>query len=99
LPNVRSLRANLLASAADPTSAVPTDLDEALLPPPVVAQRLNVAVQTLARWRSERVGPPFLRVGGRIAYHWPDVVRWLASRRVASTAETDGARLDARARA
>jgi hypothetical protein len=70
-------------------ASVDGDDPNALLPPPAVARRLNVATQTLARWRMEQRGPPFYLVGGRIAYRWTDIEAWLAGRRFASTAEAD----------
>lgn len=63
----------------------------AVLTPAEAAERLRLAKQTLARWRTEGHGPPFLRVGGRIAYLVADLDRWLAERRHRSTAEPDGA--------
>jgi hypothetical protein len=32
-----------------------------------------MSVRTLERWRSQRQGPPFLRLGGRIAYRLEDI--------------------------
>lgn len=29
-----------------------------------VAERLRVSLSTLARWRAQRVGPPFIRLSG-----------------------------------
>ena len=57
------------------------------------ARRLRLAKQTLARWRCEGRGPPFIRLGagGRVAYRTVDVDAWLASRRAFSTAEADRA--------
>ena len=58
------------------------------------ARRLRLAKQTLARWRCEGRGPPFIRlggIGGRVAYRTADVDAWLASRRAFSTAEADRA--------
>lgn len=61
----------------------------ALLPPRATARRLNVATQTLARWRMEQRGPPYYLVGGRVAYRWADIEAWLAGRRVAGKGNAD----------
>ena len=38
-----------------------------------LATRWRMSVRTLERWRSQRQGPPFLRLGGRIVYALSDV--------------------------
>jgi len=38
-----------------------------------LAARWRMSVRTLERWRSQRQGPPFLRLGGRIAYALSDI--------------------------
>jgi hypothetical protein len=88
---MRSRRDRLPSPAASPPPAAPVERDgpDALLPPPAAARRLNIAPQTLARWRTERKGPPFYLVGGRVAYRWADIEAWLAARRVAGTGEAD----------
>jgi transcriptional regulator with XRE-family HTH domain len=49
-----------------------------------VAAALGVSEATLSRWRRERVGPPFVRVG-RVARYNPETVRrWVAEREGAS---------------
>lgn len=91
---MRPRRERLLSSAAaaspPPTTSVDPDGPDALLPPHATAERLNVAVQTLARWRMEQKGPAFYLVGGRVAYRWADIEVWLAGRRVAGTGDADG---------
>jgi hypothetical protein len=77
------------AASSHLTTSVDRDDPNALLPPPAAARRLNVATQTLARWRMEQRGPPFYLVGGRVAYRWSEVEAWLAERRFAGTGETD----------
>ena len=44
--------------------------------------RVLGAVQTLARWRSERKGPPYIKSGSRVLYRGDDVLAWLEARRV-----------------
>lgn len=49
---------------------------------------IGVAVQTLARWRCEGGGPPFIKCGSRkIMYAVEDLTAWMNARRVASTSE------------
>jgi integrase len=36
--------------------------------PVEVAERLRISVKTLANWRSSSLGPPWLKVGGRVVY-------------------------------
>ena len=38
-----------------------------------LAQRWQVSEATLERWRSERKGPQFLRLGGQVRYRLVDV--------------------------
>lgn len=45
-----------------------------------VAEFLNVSQATLSRWRRERVGPPFLRVGGVSRYNPATVRAWVTER-------------------
>ena len=48
-----------------------------LIPPAELSNRIGIAVQTLARWRSESRGPSYIKVGGRIVYKWSAVEAWL----------------------
>jgi hypothetical protein len=38
-----------------------------------LAKRWNLSARTLERWRWQRKGPPFLKVGGRVVYRLEDV--------------------------
>jgi hypothetical protein len=38
-----------------------------------LARRWNVSPRTLERWRWLRKGPPYLKIGGRVAYRLCDV--------------------------
>jgi Helix-turn-helix domain len=38
-----------------------------------LAKRWNLSARTLERWRWQRQGPPFLKVGGRVVYRLEDV--------------------------
>ncbi len=42
--------------------------------------------QTLAHWRSERRGPPYIKACGRILYRGDDLNEWIESRRVQTAA-------------
>lgn len=44
-----------------------------------VAQQLGVSVAALRRWRSERRGPVYRRLGTRVVYAETDVIAWLNS--------------------
>ena len=59
----------------------------AYVPPLGASDLMGVAPQTLARWRCEGGGPPFIRVGRKIMYAVEDITAWMNSRRVASTSE------------
>jgi hypothetical protein len=41
-----------------------------------LARRWTLSHRTLERWRSERKGPAFMRIGGRIIYRLDDVTRY-----------------------
>jgi len=50
----------------------------ALLTPDEVARRLRVSPRTVKDWRSEGVGPPFIRLGRRrVRYSLMDLNDWL----------------------
>jgi excisionase family DNA binding protein len=46
-----------------------------------VAEYLGVPVKTLYKWRLEKHGPPWLRVGKHLRYVQEDVVAWVESRK------------------
>ena len=41
-----------------------------------VGIRLGISPRTLARWRSEKTGPPWVRLGGAIRYRVSDLDAW-----------------------
>jgi hypothetical protein len=45
------------------------------------AAALRVSPWTLACWRSRRTGPPYVKIGGRVAYQNVDLEAYLAARR------------------
>jgi hypothetical protein len=38
-----------------------------------LANRWRLSPRTLERWRWERIGPPFLKIGGRVIYRLSDI--------------------------
>jgi len=64
-------------------NALPTALDRGISPVEAlwcardVAEFLNVSQATLSRWRREKIGPPFLRVGGVSRYNPATVRAWV----------------------
>ena len=46
------------------------------------AEFLGLSVQTLANWRHRRTGPPYIKIGGRIVYRWPDLNEFLEKYRI-----------------
>ena len=56
-----------------PSDPRPTYLTVAEL---VERWRDQVTASTLANWRSERKGPPYVKIGGRVLYPLADVVAY-----------------------
>lgn len=44
------------------------------------------SARTTGRWRSEGIGPRYIRAGGQVLYRLSDVEEWLASRTFRHTA-------------
>jgi len=44
-----------------------------------VSKRLNVSVATLRRWRLEKRGPTFVKVGALVRYRPEDLDSWVAA--------------------
>ena len=59
-----------------------------LLRPPAAAEFLGVAVQTLARWRVEGVGPLYVKLGARLVAYPQDALEQFVGRRRRSTSES-----------
>lgn len=45
-----------------------------------LARRWNISHRTLERWRWKRIGPPFIKLGGRIVYRLDDVLAFETAR-------------------
>jgi len=46
-----------------------------------LAQRWRISPRTLERWRWQKVGPSYLKVGGRVVYRLEDVLAYEAANR------------------
>lgn len=57
-----------------------------VLSQPELAALLGVAERTLEKWRYQRTGPAFVRLGARVGYRRSDVERWLSSQTVRTEA-------------
>jgi hypothetical protein len=44
-----------------------------------VATQLHISVASIRRWRLERRGPPFIKVGSLVRYRLEDMEAWLAA--------------------
>ena len=44
-----------------------------------LAKRWDVSEATLERWRSERIGPKYMKLGGRVLYRLIDIEAYEAS--------------------
>lgn len=51
----------------------------------------GATVGTLENWRTQGVGPKFIKVGRRVFYDPDDLAEWRASRRFQSTSEAEAA--------
>lgn len=67
-----------------------------LLTEPEVADRLRVSLACLRRWRLERRGPRFLKVGSLVRYPAEELDHWIESLPVGGTLATTAAGRNAR---
>ena len=68
-----------LSSPAPPESKVSL---KDLLKPEEVAHLTGLSIETLAQWRSQRRGIPYLKIGRAVRYDPADVQQYLAGCRV-----------------
>ena len=47
----------------------------------------NISTRTLANWRTNGDGPPFVKIGGRVLYRATDLDSWEARRTVSNTSQ------------
>ena len=52
-------------------------ISEPLLTEKQLAQRINISLPSIRRWRSSRTGPRFLRLGSSVRYDPRDLAVWL----------------------
>jgi excisionase family DNA binding protein len=50
-----------------------------LLTEDTVGEQLNISLGSLRRWRLEKRGPRFIKVGSLVRYRQEDLEQWLAS--------------------
>jgi predicted DNA-binding transcriptional regulator AlpA len=49
------------------------------------AAELGTTERTLARWHTDRIGPPRTKIGARVYYRKDSVAEWLRSREIVPT--------------
>ncbi len=64
-----------------------SDETDRLLTPDAAGAVLGIARQTLARWRVEGKGPPFIKLGSRVAYRRATLDAWVLERERRSTSD------------
>lgn len=70
-----------LRSSSEPQELRPLpDNPEALIPASSLPGHIGIARQTLARWRHEGYGPPYVKLGRRVFYRSGDIKNWVAER-------------------
>jgi predicted DNA-binding transcriptional regulator AlpA len=52
-------------------------VDDDLMTPQELATRWKIKPKTLDNWRSARVGPPHMKIGGSVRYSEKAVAEWL----------------------
>ena len=48
-------------------------MENVILTPEVLAKRWSISLSTVARWRSEGMGPAFLKLRGHVRYRLEDI--------------------------
>lgn len=67
-----------------------------LLTEPEVADRLRVSLACLRRWRLERRGPRFVKMGSRVRYPAQELDSWIESLPAGGTVATSDSSRNAR---
>ena len=57
-------------------------IEDRYITPSEAASYLTVTRQTMDNWRAAKTGPPYYRIGGRIAYKIKDLRQWAEARLV-----------------
>lgn len=55
---------------------------ESILTPAEIGTFLGVSEKTLAQWRSQRKGPSYHKIGGRVRYFRSDIEAWINQHKV-----------------
>ena len=55
-----------------------------------LAAELKRTAHTLERWRRQRIGPPWIRLQGRVLYDRHQVEAWISSQQVGGAAPQGG---------
>ena len=53
------------------------NISDEFIPEPKLASELGRDTRTLQRWRAQRVGPPYIRMGRQVLYRRDAVRGWL----------------------
>lgn len=61
----------------NPKGAAPAPSAPELLNENQVAQRLGVSIATVRRWRSQKTGPKFRKLGASVRYASDDLKSWI----------------------
>lgn len=62
-------------------------MNETLLSPRQLADKLDLSEPTLARMRCQGTGPAYVKLSRSVKYRWSDVEEWLAECARKSTSE------------
>lgn len=62
-------------------------MSDTLLDPRQAAEMIGVSPASLARWRVQGDGPPYLKLGGSVRYRLSSVEQWLTASERRSTAD------------
>lgn len=54
-----------------------------------LAELLHLSTRTVIRWRQARIGPAWIKAGGRLLYRRSDVDAWLSAQRVEPARSTE----------
>jgi hypothetical protein len=64
--------------------------EEALLSEVQTSDLLSLSVRTLQAWRTQNVGPPFIRAGRAVRYRFGDIIAWIEANRVLPVSKVAG---------
>lgn len=72
----------IMTTATDPEKSMPSETQrssvlDGWLTRKQLSDEIDVAVDTLARWASDGIGPKFIRVGAKVYYRREAVRSWM----------------------